>query len=416
MQDYLMQAVNSCNERYKPFSLSHYTNIENIINILESGYIWLSDYNNMNDLFEKELLNRCDCDGNLFYLSFSKTEESLAMYKMYGNGESSVILRIPSDLIEEMMSSSYHGEYAGGADDDGAFPSYRRKINIVKNGLTTEECTYALLFCTDIVYLDPYSGTLIYQGLKNDKISCALKSEYLVGSIKYLCWEYEKEVRLSAKILDSTGPIERVAIKLPSDFSKRINVILGPEFDEDKYHDMLFELRRHGVLCQNSVYDNMYRDPRAKRSSSNDIFIQNYIGCTYSGFDSWGDRFTIFVESVKNGIMSWKWINEIDVDDRKISISIDMKTYLDSDLCSHYEIDHREYIYEDPKAYLRYSYSGVIQLVENKVLVTYNSGQLYSYLYGGSGADGYFGTGAWRMGANLLTELQERNTILKNEN
>lgn len=179
-----------------------------------------------------------------------------------------------------------------------------------------------------------------------------------------------------------------------------------------RYQDR-YQNGSYGVLCQNSVYDNMYRDPRAKRSSSNDIFIQNYIGCTYSGFDSWGDKFTIFVESVKNGIMSWKWINDIDVDDRKISISIDMKTYLDSDLCSHYEIDHREYIYEDPKAYLRYSYSGVIQLVENKVLVTYNSGQMYSYLYGGSGADGYFGTGAWRMGANLLTELQECNTILR---
>ena len=78
MRDFLRDCLN----RYPDdMYLLHYSSIETVINILESGYFWLNDYNQMNDLFEKELLNQNDYDGNLFYMCFSKGDESLAMLK-----------------------------------------------------------------------------------------------------------------------------------------------------------------------------------------------------------------------------------------------------------------------------------------------------------------------------------------------
>lgn len=70
-----------------------------------------------------------------------------------------------------------------------------------------------------------------------------------------------------------------------------------------------------------------------------------------------------------------------------------------------FDISEKVHLYEDKKEFFEYSYSGVVQLVNKKVFVTFNGGQCRKYVKGGSGGEGYNYSGASRNGANLIAIL-----------
>lgn len=51
-------------------SLSHYSNINNILNIVEGGYLWLGSMSKMNDKLEYDVVRDLPCQ--LFFMSFPK--------------------------------------------------------------------------------------------------------------------------------------------------------------------------------------------------------------------------------------------------------------------------------------------------------------------------------------------------------
>ena len=89
-------------------------------------------------------------------------------------------------------------------------------------------------------------------------------------------------------------------------------------------------------------------------------------------------------------------------------IEVQLATILNDDYIGHYEINIRKKISKDEKEYLSYSYGGSIQLVDNKVLISFNEGGICNYVLGGSGASGYNDAGVGRMGMNLLAILTEK--------
>lgn len=405
MREYLINCLNRHNEDEY---LLHYSSLETVINIFETGYFWLGDYNYMNDLFERELLNQCQCDGTLFYMCFSKGSESLAMYKMYGKGKSSVVLKIPIPVMREIISNAGHKERVGGIDDDGKESAFIRKINIVENEIVSKNTVETRLYCTDIAYINPYNNKLKCGKENNELIETPLNSNELVGMLKYDCWEYEQEVRLYGNVIDLPKSIKKLAVKLPKDFKGKVKVILGPEFDKELYHENLVYLRRLGIICENSIYDGWYKETNNKIASWNKYLLEDdYINKSFSGKDPWGGKLYIKIEDYRNGELIWKWKNIFNEGRKKHIIEEDIHTIIDYDFVGHYEINHRKRISKDEKEYLSYCYSGSILLVENKIIVTFNSGGTCNYLLGGAGAAGYNYSGSWRMGINLLSILTE---------
>ena len=326
---------------------------------------------------------------------------------MYGKGKESVILRIPISVIKEIFSYACHGEHAGGVDDDGEYYSCRRKTPIVNNGHVLKKTVTTGLYCTDIAYLNPYNSVLKYGDKKNNKIISPLDSEDLVGMVKYNCWEYEQEVRLYGRLIDFSQSVNKIAVKLPDDICKKVQVILGPVFDKESYKEQLFYLRRLGVVYNNSIYDGLYKEANIRMASWQEYYLDNYIHKKYEGDDPWGGKLIILLKGFRDGELIWKWENTFDDGRKKQRIELEISTILDNDYVGHYEINTRKKISKDEKEYLSYCYSGSIVFVENKVIVTFNSGECCNYVMGGGGALGYNYAGSWRMGMNLLAILTE---------
>ena len=282
-----------------------------------------------------------------------------------------------------------------------------RKTSVVNNGRVLKKTVTTGLYCTDIAYVNPYDSVLKYEDKKNNKIISPLNSEDLVGMVKYNCWEYEREVRLYGRLIDFSNSINKIAIKLPDDICKKVQVILGPIFDKKSYKEQLFYLRRLGVVYNNSIYDGLYKETNNRMTLWREYQIFDYIHKKYEGDDPWGGKLSVYLKNYQNDKLIWKWENIFYDGRKKRKIEVELNTILDNDYIGHYEISTRERISKDEKEYLSYEYGGSIQLVDSKVLITFNNGGLYSYVSGGGGSFGYGGTGGWRMGMNLLSILTE---------
>lgn len=68
--------------------------------MLKNGYMRLGSCADMNDAFETAVLDRHGLLRKLFYACFTKVDESLAMYKLYGIDQDSVIFRISYTDLE----------------------------------------------------------------------------------------------------------------------------------------------------------------------------------------------------------------------------------------------------------------------------------------------------------------------------
>lgn len=386
---------------------SHYTDIKRALNICSSKTLWLGSYGHMNDIFEKEILDRSNKKGNFFFMSLSRADESLAMYRMYGNRESSVVLQIPASLFVGSIREHLESEYKGGIDDDSRSGSFVRYVDLIDYDNNISHNVAASLSFENVVYCDPYTNSLSIDGLENDKIISPLKNDILAGHIKYKCWDYEKETRFSAWIVDEiTKPISRVSISLPNSALNEIKVILGPGFNKERYYNELLELRRLGVLYRNSAYDGFFRDAdRAKRFGKMKYY-KDYIAKEFSGLDPWGGKLIVNILYCDEDKIEIEWTNEFDDDGEYRKISKRLILDMNDDLISQYDICIKQALSDDKNEYLSYSYAGTIQLIDGKVLISFNSGEYYKYIFGAGGSCVYSESGSCRMGANLLAILQ----------
>ena len=206
--------------------LYHYTSIDNLLRIIKSGYIWLCSPKNMNDLLEKTVLQNNGKD-DLYFISFSRANQSLAMFKMYASGEDGIMLSITISDAKNLLL---------------------QKPFIVEKDTKTDKAVDAELYWTGVCYNELNSDRITSPGKENHNIINPLNA--LAGSVKLMGWEFEKEVRLCAnKLLPAN---QKLAVVLPKD---HLEVVLCPQFNTEKNAGKLAELRENKIKYVESDYD-----------------------------------------------------------------------------------------------------------------------------------------------------------------
>ena len=206
--------------------LYHYTNIKAMNDMIESGYMWLGPVDNMNDILEAEIIHKAGIDD--FYFScFSRTNQNIAMFKMYAPYPSGVMISISLTEAKKMLE---------------------QKPLLVDRDKTTDKVVDTKLYWTSVCYKDIESNKITTPGQENRRINKPLMA--LAGAIKLSGWEYEKEVRLCG--MAKLYPGQRLAVKLP----EKVNVVLCPGFDRTKYRKELAALKAKGIEYEISQYDN----------------------------------------------------------------------------------------------------------------------------------------------------------------
>ena len=200
---------------------------------------------------------------------------------------------------------------------------------------------------------------------------------------------------------------ERLAIKLPNDFYKSINVIFGPGFDKEKHSEDLIFLAKQCVHTRDSIYGVFYSD-FARSFSGHDVNLAGmnglaYAGKSFSGTDPWGDKLTIEIIDNNNVWVKWRFINDVNINNENnttISINKEFVSYFQEGPSIHFDIFDKKRMDYDPYAFFIFSYEGIIIFVDGKLMVDFNTGSCVSKLFGGSGADTYHESGGWRNAMN----------------
>lgn len=220
--------------------LYHYSNINAVNSIITSGYLWLSPTDGMNDYLEGQFIQSTIGNGKAFYTCFSKTEQNLAMYKMYAPDPDGVMLSISYSSAQRIISE---------VDKEND----KKLLYIVRNNCITDETIPVNMYWADVCYKDLHDDTISVASVFNKHIRQPLMKPELAGFVKLNGWEYEKEVRLCAITERPLRPNEKVAVKIPGDII--IEIITVPGFDREKNRKMYSELVRRNISIHGSAYD-----------------------------------------------------------------------------------------------------------------------------------------------------------------
>lgn len=231
--------------------LYRYTKIHHLIDMLKTGYMRLGSCTDMNDEFETAVLDRHGKLNRLFYACFTKVEESLAMYKLYGVDQDSVIFRISYADLERFIIDNSDVE----TEKKGA-PIHN--FNILYKNNPTPRFIKGMIYCSGVGYIDPVTNEIFAGKQSNSNISAPFTQPELAGKVKYKCWNYEEEVRLCGELSTTLDEKECIAVKVPNCFESMITITLCPGFDMVKNQPLLLELRMHGIRFSQSVYDPIY--------------------------------------------------------------------------------------------------------------------------------------------------------------
>ena len=252
LSDYLKKALTRASKGKESTYLYHYTKIKYLVEMLKSRYMRLGSCVDMNDDFETAILKHHGLLRRLYYACFTKVPESLAMYKLYGVNEDSVMLKISYAGLEKILSSNATSEVYGKY-------SPMHNYMILENNQATNRFIDGKLYCTAVGYVDPDTMT-IHSGSKEDNsYRSPFMQKELAGKLKYRCWEYEDELRLCGELSKDLAEKECLAVKLPDEFDDFITVTLCPGFDMDKNREHLLELDIRSIKYSNSAYS-LYSD------------------------------------------------------------------------------------------------------------------------------------------------------------
>lgn len=238
--EYLRKILSRPGRKKEEVKLYHYTSIQKAISIIENRSIWFGSTDHMNDYLEGEFIQSTS-GRTMHFTCFSKVEENLAMYKMYGPAPDGVMLEITYETASKILDAIQ-------SSDNG-----KKYVTIVRNRLMTDEQIEADVYWAEVCYKDLHTDTLRVGRNENNNIRKPLTVQELAGYVKLYGWEYEKEIRFCADIGRPLEDNERVAIRLPDDCD--ITVVFGPGFDKTKNRHLHSKLKRLGVSCRDSEYD-----------------------------------------------------------------------------------------------------------------------------------------------------------------
>ena len=166
-----------------------YTSMERALGILVSGYLYLSNGRNWNDVDDATLMNVRKVYATCFSCS---TKENIALWMLYGekHGKEGAMLNFYPSVLKEIMRVE--------TIDLGQFNNHHQFES--KYTLTKKQNDYTI-FMSDVVYTDTCN---------NGKVVLALGDEHVYADRNILnnenvfhknyAWSYEKECRLIVRM------------------------------------------------------------------------------------------------------------------------------------------------------------------------------------------------------------------------
>ena len=221
--------------------LYHYTSIGAAVSILRSGYLWLSSPDTMNDTLERACVKQSM--PNLYFTSFSHSEENMGIYSMYARGSEGVMMRITFEAAEQLLSSLPITSRG------------RKQVHIVRNNELTDTVVEADVYWRAVCYKQLRSNTLAVGTVSNSRIAHPLAEPKLAGFVKLYGWEYEKEVRLCAVTHTPLNPNEKVAVPIPKNWE--VSVVTKPGFNRKSNEEACMALTQYDVRVSGSSYEGL---------------------------------------------------------------------------------------------------------------------------------------------------------------
>ena len=241
-------------------SLIHYTKLENLIKIIESGYWILKTPDKMNDKIEEEYwLETAPAKLNsMFFASFMKeNKENIGMWIMYGQPwDDGISISIPKKNFQHWIKNV-----------DRLYRVVENKVfekdSITLTGNNKPQIVSVTYLDFEKAKKDRFNNQkelLIYNSVENTNFSNIYNNPNLVGYIKDNAWKSEKEARLLVD-LGPDNSESAIALKIDN-LLDGITITAGPFFNGDLEEKIKNKLP--GLKFSVNIKSSMYRDKLQK--------------------------------------------------------------------------------------------------------------------------------------------------------
>lgn len=216
----------------------HYTKLSNVVSIINGRFWWLNSPKSMNDGLEFQNISEFEQRNAVLFASFMyDSSESIAMWSMYAQPwEDGVFIRIPVEVFKKWIRNT--------KTIYPVFCSEKQKPILEKSAIPYEQLSIVRVAYTNADSMQYKSEEILICGKAENKL---LKNTPhlpdLVGYVKDLAWEYEREVRVLATV-DKSTKCDRLAIELPDDLIDSIEIVAGPRFSGNLSERIIKEVQR----------------------------------------------------------------------------------------------------------------------------------------------------------------------------
>lgn len=216
----------------------HYTKLSNVVSIINGRFWWLNSPKSMNDGLEFQNISEFEQRNAVFFASFMyDSSESIAMWSMYAQPwEDGVFIRIPVEVFKKGIRNT--------KTIYPVFCSEKQKPILEKSAIPYGQLSIVRVAYTNADSMQYKSEEILICGKAENKL---LKNTPhlpdLVGYVKDLAWEYEREVRVLATV-DKSTKCDRLAIELPDDLIDSIEIVAGPRFSGNLPERIIKEVQR----------------------------------------------------------------------------------------------------------------------------------------------------------------------------
>lgn len=216
----------------------HYTKLSNVVSIINSRSWWLNSPQAMNDGLEfKNILEFQELNAVFFASFMYNSSESIAMWSMYAQPwEDGVLIRIPVATFRNWIKNT-----------KTIYPVFcleNQKPILERSAIPYKKLSIVRVAYTNADSVQYKSDEIMICGKAENKL---LKNTPhlpdLVGYIKDMAWEYEREVRVLA-IVDKSIRCDRLAIELPDNLIDSIEIVAGPRFSGNLSERIRQEIQR----------------------------------------------------------------------------------------------------------------------------------------------------------------------------
>lgn len=219
-----------------------YTNLDSIFGMINSGYLWLSRGDEMNDKQELTKGNPAEWE-NIYVASFVfGKSENIAMWAIYGLlHDEAACISFPSKAFSKWI--------IGVKEIFDPIKNYEKIDTNIKIDLTDVAYIGGKRGQKD-AQLKWYDKTInLDEIILEDDFTKISNESLLTGYIKNYAWNYENEVRVRVKV-DKRIECKKIAIKFPDDFfvpdskNEKIGITTGPWRDDIKYDVFMEKMKQ----------------------------------------------------------------------------------------------------------------------------------------------------------------------------